>query len=80
MPADAVLETRHLAKHFGHVHSVEDISLKVASGEIFGFLGPKGAGKTTTISMVLGPTYPTSGEVSILGEPVTPPGQSRAAP
>ncbi len=67
-----VLQTHHLKKYFGSVHAVEDISMSVQHGEIFGFLGPNGSGKTTTISMILGLTYPTAGEVEILGERVTP--------
>ena len=69
---DYVLQTQQLKKYFGSVHAVEDVSLNIKRGEIFGFLGPNGAGKTTTISMILGLTYPTSGEVTIFGEPVTP--------
>jgi ABC-2 type transport system ATP-binding protein len=72
MKANYVLETQHLKRYFGNVHAVEDISLHVRKGEIFGFLGPNGAGKTTTISMILGLTYPTSGQITIFGEPITP--------
>jgi ABC-2 type transport system ATP-binding protein len=72
MDATIVLHTSHLKKHFGSVRAVEDVSLDIQRGEIFGFLGPNGAGKTTTISMLLGLTYATSGEIAILGEPVTP--------
>lgn len=61
--AEYVLQTRQLKKYFGSVHAVEDISLNIRHGEIYGFLGPNGSGKTTTISMILGLTYPTSGEV-----------------
>jgi len=67
-----VLQTNHLRKYFGSIHAVEDISLSIKHGEIFGFLGPNGSGKTTTISMILGLMYPTAGEVEIFGEHVTP--------
>ncbi len=72
MITDVLLQTEHLKKRFGNVNAVEDISLCVKRAEIFGFVGPNGAGKTTTISMILGLIYPTSGEVEVLGQPVTP--------
>ena len=72
MSIEIVLQTDHLKKHFGSVRAVEDISLQVRRGEIFGFLGPNGSGKTTTISMILGLTYPTSGLVKVFGQWVTP--------
>jgi ABC-type multidrug transport system ATPase subunit len=72
MSTEIVLQTDHLKKHFGSVHAVEDISLQVRQGEIFGFLGPNGSGKTTTISMILGLTYPTAGQVEVFGQQVTP--------
>jgi ABC-type multidrug transport system ATPase subunit len=67
-----VLQAHHLKKYFGPTHAVEDVSLSIRRGEIFGFLGPNGSGKTTTISMILGLMYPTGGEVEIFGERVTP--------
>ncbi len=47
------------------VHAVKDISFEVSKGEVFGFLGPNGSGKTTTIKMLLGLTNPNSGEIKI---------------
>jgi ABC-2 type transport system ATP-binding protein len=70
--SEFVLQTEHLRKYYRTVHAVEDISLHVRSGEIFGFLGPNGSGKTTTIGMILGLITPTAGSVQIFGEPVTP--------
>jgi ABC-2 type transport system ATP-binding protein len=70
--SEFVLQTEHLRKYYRTVHAVEDISLHVRSGEIFGFLGPNGSGKTTTIGMILGLITPTAGSVEIFGEPVTP--------
>lgn len=68
----STLQTHNLRKYFGEVHAVEDVSLDVQAGEVFGFLGPNGAGKTTTIGMMLGLIFPTAGEITILGEAVTP--------
>ena len=64
----AVIETRELTKRYGPVTAVEDLTLAITSGEVYGLLGPNGSGKTTTILMLLGLTEPTSGEVRVLGE------------
>jgi ABC-type multidrug transport system ATPase subunit len=72
LASEFVLQTEHLRKYYRTVHAVEDISLHVRSGEIFGFLGPNGSGKTTTIGMILGLITPTAGSVEIFGESVTP--------
>ena len=66
------LVARGLAKRYGDVAAVDGLDLRVESGELYGFLGPNGAGKTTTIRMALGLILPTSGEVGLLGERVTP--------
>ena len=57
----------HLTKRFGDFTAVNDISFTVQRGEIFGFLGPNGSGKTTTIRILLGLMPPTSGEASVMG-------------
>jgi len=57
----------HLTKRFGDFTAVNDISFTVHRGEIFGFLGPNGSGKTTTIRILLGLMHPTSGEASVMG-------------
>jgi ABC-2 type transport system ATP-binding protein len=57
----------NLTKRFGSFTAVNDISFEVKHGEIFGFLGPNGSGKTTTIRMMLGLMRPTSGSIEILG-------------
>ncbi len=62
--------TKNLIKRFGEFTAVDEVSFKVHPGEIFGFLGPNGSGKTTTIRMMLGLLAPTSGNVEILGVPV----------
>ena len=72
MKNDFVLETRELKKVFGTVQAVDGISLRVVRGQVYGFLGPNGSGKTTTIGMILGLLHPTSGTVSLFGELVTP--------
>ncbi|MGA3133805.1 MAG: ABC transporter ATP-binding protein [Terracidiphilus sp.] len=56
-----------LNKHYGEKHVVRDVSLRVRRGEIFGFLGPNGSGKTTTIRMVCGLLKPDSGSGTCLG-------------
>ncbi|NLN93837.1 MAG: ABC transporter ATP-binding protein [Candidatus Hydrogenedens sp.] len=49
------------------VHALKDLNLEIREGEIFGYLGPNGSGKTTTIKMLLGLLFPTSGKIEILG-------------
>ena len=58
---------KNLVKRFGDFTAVDGVSLEVRAGEIFGFLGPNGSGKTTTIRMMLGLMEPTSGSVEVLG-------------
>jgi len=67
-----VLRTRGLTKHFGPVRAVDGVNLAVRRGEVFGFLGPNGSGKTTTIGMLLGLIHPTAGEVELFGKAVSP--------
>src|SRR5574340_1397236 len=55
-----------LTKRFGNFTAVNGINFEVHHGEIFGFLGPNGSGKTTTIRMMLGLMQPTSGSVEVL--------------
>jgi len=57
----------HLAKRYGHVHALADVSLDVRAGEIFGFLGLNGAGKTTTIRILLDLVRPSSGRAAVFG-------------
>jgi ABC-2 type transport system ATP-binding protein len=73
-----VIETRHLKKIFSSgllnridVRALDDVSIRVHRGEIFGLLGPNGAGKTTFVRILLGIIFPTSGDASIFGEPVS---------
>lgn len=65
--SDAVIDVRGLNKFFGDKHVVKDLSLQVKQGEILGFLGPNGSGKTTAIRMLCGLLTPDSGEGHCLG-------------
>jgi ABC-2 type transport system ATP-binding protein len=56
-----IIETHNLSKSYGDQVAVSDLTLDIQEGEIFGFLGPNGSGKTTTLLMLLGLTEPTSG-------------------
>ena len=71
--ADFVVETRDLTKRYGDVLAVDHLSLRVPRGGVFGFLGPNGSGKTTTMGMLLGLVHPTSGEARIFGDPARHP-------
>jgi len=66
----AAIRTRDLTKEFGRHRVVDSIDLAVPDGAVYGFLGPNGSGKTTTIRMLLGLARPTGGEISVLGVPV----------
>src|SRR5882724_508397 len=61
---------KDLSKSFGSVHAVQNLSLGILPGTIFGFLGANGAGKTTTIRMLCGLSRPTSGNATIAGTDV----------
>jgi ABC-2 type transport system ATP-binding protein len=66
----AVLKTEGLTKHFGRFRAVQDLNLEVDEGDIYGFLGLNGAGKTTSMRMMLRLIRPTAGRVSIFGTDV----------
>jgi ABC-2 type transport system ATP-binding protein len=63
-----VVRTRGLVKQFGRLRAVDGIDLDVRAGDIYGFLGANGSGKTTTVRMLLGLVLPTAGEIELLGE------------
>ena len=65
--SENVIEVEHLVKAFGEFHAVDDISFTVKKGEIFGFLGANGAGKTTAMHMLTGLNQPTSGTGRVCG-------------
>jgi ABC-2 type transport system ATP-binding protein len=64
---DIVISTSRLTKAFGNLVAVNDLHLQVLRGDVFGFLGPNGSGKTTTIRMLLGLIRPTAGRAIIFG-------------
>jgi len=66
---NAALELENITKTYGDFKAVDDLSLTVPAGSIYGFLGPNGSGKTTTIRVILEILKPTSGSISILGHP-----------
>jgi ABC-type multidrug transport system ATPase subunit len=63
----SVIVTRGLVKRYGRVRAVDGIDLDVRAGDVYGFLGANGSGKTTTVRMLLGLVLPTRGEVELLG-------------
>jgi ABC-2 type transport system ATP-binding protein len=64
------IETEALTKRFGATAVVDELDLRVPAGSVFGFLGPNGCGKTTTIRMLLGLVNPSAGNAHLLGRPV----------
>lgn len=72
---DTVIETRGLSKDYGSVRALSNVDLRVLRGEIYGFLGLNGAGKTTAIRLFLGMIHPSNGSVQVLGQPVGPNGR-----
>jgi ABC-type multidrug transport system ATPase subunit len=70
-----VIRTEGLTKRFGRLTAVDGLDLDVREGDLFGFLGPNGSGKTTTVRMLLGLVFATSGRIEVLGRPV--PGAAR---
>ncbi len=69
--SDAVVRIQELTKCFGDFTAVDRVSFEVRRGEVFGYLGPNGSGKTTTIRMLLGLLRPTSGQAMVFGQDVT---------
>ena len=66
--ADFAIETQGMTRAFGGVNAVENLDLTIPKGTIYGFLGPNGCGKSTSIRMLTGLLSPTSGEIRVLGE------------
>src|SRR5947209_17739814 len=67
LQSSSVISTSRLTKAFGKLVAVNDLHLEVMRGDVFGFLGPNGSGKTTTIRMLLGLISPTAGRVVVFG-------------
>jgi ABC-type multidrug transport system ATPase subunit len=65
-----MIRTEGLTKRFGSVTAVDDVSLEVSAGDIYGFLGANGSGKTTTVRCLLGLVLPTQGRIELLGRPM----------
>src|SRR6266436_1033570 len=69
--SDIMIQLKSVQKKFGQRLAVDDLTLHVPRGEIYGLLGHNGAGKSTAIGMMLGQVWPTGGEVTICGHDVT---------
>jgi ABC-type multidrug transport system ATPase subunit len=66
-----VLAINNLSKRFGRIQAVNNVSLQVKAGQVFGMLGPNGSGKTTTLGMLMGVVNPTAGNFTWFGQPPT---------
>ncbi len=64
---EPAIQTRGLRREFGELVAVHDVDLDIPRGQIYGFLGPNGSGKTTTIRMLCGLLTPSSGSAHVLG-------------
>src|SRR5690348_8299617 len=67
LDSSAAIHVTDLSKRYGETQAIRGISLDVARGEIFGLIGPDGAGKTTTFQILAGVMQPTSGEAEVFG-------------
>ena len=74
-----VISTRGLTKFYGKTRGVEDLTMCVPQGAVYGFLGPNGSGKTTTIRCLLGMLKPSAGTAEVLGAPVGLDGHAQRA-
>src|SRR6476659_10795739 len=68
---ETIIETRGLTRRFGELTAVDHLDLTVARGEIFGLVGPDGAGKTTTLRMLCGLMEPSEGTATVAGHDVS---------
>jgi len=68
----ATIELADVTKTFGKHVAVDDLSLTVPQGSVYGFIGPNGSGKTTTLRMIMNILFPDSGEIHVFGEPLRP--------
>ena len=67
---EVLVECRNVAKYFGGVRALEDVSLTVRSGELIGLVGPNGSGKTTLVSLLAGTLRPTRGSIQVAGRDI----------
>ena len=74
--SEIILSVRELTKRFGTFTAVDRISFEVRRGEIFGFLGANGAGKTTAMRMLCGLSYPTAGSGTVAGYDIATQGEA----
>ena len=70
MSGEPVIATEALTKRFGRITAVDEVDLDVREGDVYGFLGANGSGKTTTVRMLLGLVLATSGRMEVLGRPM----------
>jgi ABC-2 type transport system ATP-binding protein len=68
--SETAVRSEHLTKMFGEFTAVDKVSFEVATGEVVGYLGPNGSGKTTTMRMLLGILHPTEGTAYVLGHDI----------
>lgn len=66
-----ILKTKNLTKNFGSLCAVNDVSINIESGKIYGLLGPNGSGKSSLMKLVVGLLHAKSGDISILGEDIS---------
>ena len=66
----AILELRHISKHFGAIEAVKDVSFSLNAGEVIGLMGDNGAGKSTLVKMIAGNFRPSSGQLLIDGQEI----------
>ena len=66
----AVIKVDNISKHFGALKAVDDLSFEVQAGQVFGFLGQNGSGKSTTIRMLLSLIHPSSGNIELFGKSI----------
>jgi len=71
MSTSPLLKVSKLSKYFGGVRAVNDFSFKLMEGELLGFIGPNGSGKTTVVNLITGFVKPTDGEVLYRGQNIT---------
>jgi ABC-type multidrug transport system ATPase subunit len=68
--SDQIVSIKHLSKHFGSFHAVQDVNITVNQGDVYGFLGPNGAGKSTTMRCMLSLIQPDQGTIELFGKSI----------